>query len=150
MKRKTDLPMSQLIDQVRILEIGSVIENFGIIKEWAEKCWLDLGAPSDKMEKMLLAIEEAFANICFHGYKSKLGSVKLECLSENNDSIVYRITDWADLFDVTRVAAPDITLGLSERSVGGLGVLLIREMANEINWRSDNGANVLSLKFNIS
>lgn len=129
------------------LETTSLIENLNMVKSWAEKCWLDSGFPADKMHGMLLAIEEAYANVCFHGYRDKPGPVKFQCCRGQDRSITYKITDWAGPFDVTQVATPDIKPPLADRKIGGLGVLLIREMADEIQWSYENGANTLSLKF---
>ncbi len=129
------------------LEITSLVQNLNQVKSWAEKCWLDSGFPADKMHGMLLAIEEVYANVCFHGYRNKPGPVKFQFFRGQDRSITYKITDWARPFDVTKVAAPDIKSPMADRKIGGLGVLLVREMADEIQWSYENGTNTLSLKF---
>lgn len=150
MKWNPDLAMVDLSEMTCSMETLSDIGNLEDIKNWATRCWLDLGEPSDKMNEMLLSIEEAFANICFHAYKSEPGPVRLECISDHKNTLTFTIMDWAEEFDVTQIAAPDTAMELSRRNIGGLGVLLIREMADEIDWRRENGFNALSLKFNVT
>lgn len=129
------------------LETDSLIQNFPQIRSWAEKCWLDSGFPVDRMSEMLIALEEIYVNVCSHGYAGAPGPVKFQCYRVQDDSIIYKIKDWSGPFDVTKVDAPDIKSCLSDRKIGGLGVLLIKEMADEIEWSYEDHSNTLSLKF---
>ena len=40
---------------------------------------------------------------------------------------------------------PDITLGAQEREIGGLGIFLCKKMMDSINYRYENGNNVLTM-----
>ncbi len=139
--------MAESICGVGELETVSLVQNLDKIKSWAEQCWLDSGFPADKMSEMLLALEEAYANVCFHGYAGMPGPVRFQCYRGQDNSLIYKMTDWANPFDVTKVAAPDIKPPLADREIGGLGILLIREMADEIEWSHENHSNTLSLIF---
>ena len=131
------------------LEIDSLIQNFPQIRSWAEKCWLDSGFPVARMSEMLVALEEVYANVCSHGYAGAPGPVKFQCCRGQDNSIIYTIKDWSVPFDVAKADAPDIKSGLSDRKIGGLGVLLIKEMADEIEWSYEDHSNTLSLKFRL-
>ncbi|MGD9819103.1 MAG: ATP-binding protein, partial [Desulfomonilaceae bacterium] len=45
------------------------------------------------------------------------------------------------------LSRPDTDQPLADRQIGGLGVLLIREMVDEIKWILKDGANMLTLIF---
>jgi len=47
-------------------------------------------------------------------------------------------------FDPLMTAPPDLTLDLSRRPVGGLGVHLLRSFARSLNYRRQRGWNRLS------
>ncbi|MDD3473867.1 MAG: ATP-binding protein [Syntrophaceae bacterium] len=147
MKQKNEILMEKPFDHYSVLETSSEITKLGEIKSWAEKCWRELGFGTEKMEKMLLCVEEVFANICFHGYKGEPGLVRFECFNDNKRAIVFKIYDWAAAFDITSLSRPDTDQPLADRQIGGLGVLLIKEMVDEINWILKDGANMLSLIF---
>lgn len=133
-----------------MLQTESRIENLPTVKDWAEECWLNSGFPTDRIDMMLLCIEEAFANVCLHGYKNIRGLIRLECSMDKKGSLIFKIIDWAAPFDVTQVAPPDTGIALRDRKIGGLGVMMVREMADEVHWNLENNANVLSLKFNLT
>jgi anti-sigma regulatory factor (Ser/Thr protein kinase) len=48
-------------------------------------------------------------------------------------------------FDPTIEKKADITLSAEERRVGGLGILLVRELMDTINYEHVNGHNILTL-----
>ena len=48
-------------------------------------------------------------------------------------------------FDPTQQEEPDITLSAEERPIGGLGILLVRELMDSINYERINGENILTL-----
>lgn len=143
------MKMSQY-ETVDTLETVSLIENLRAVTDWAERLWLETFGSRDRLEGMLLCIEEAFVNLCHHGYRGRPGPVRLECLKDRSVFIVYRILDWSEAFDITQLSQPDTTSGLGMRPIGGLGVMLMKEMADEVDWRLENDANALSLKFNLN
>lgn len=48
-------------------------------------------------------------------------------------------------FDPLGREAPDTTLGLEDRPVGGLGILLVRSLVDEISYGSEGGRNRVRL-----
>jgi len=42
--------------------------------------------------------------------------------------------------------APDITLSAEERKIGGLGIFLVKQMADEIDYEFSDGCNVLKVR----
>ena len=57
-----------------------------------------------------------------------------------------KITDRGVAFDPTDVAEADTTLAAEDRPIGGLGILLMRELMDSINYERNAGQNVLTLK----
>jgi anti-sigma regulatory factor (Ser/Thr protein kinase) len=53
-------------------------------------------------------------------------------------------------FDLSEAAEPDVSAPLEERSVGGLGLLLIRRLMDDVTYERRNGRNRLTLKKQIS
>ena len=58
-------------------------------------------------------------------------------------------TDDAPPFDPLSLAAPDLAAGLDERSMGGLGIHLVRELVDEVSYRRVDGRNELTLSQHI-
>ena len=55
-------------------------------------------------------------------------------------------TDDGKPFDPTReVAAPDVSAGLKDRGVGGLGIFMVKKMAKSVAYARRDGKNVLTV-----
>ncbi len=93
-----------------------------------------------------LAAEEAFTNIIRHGYPpSEPGPVRC-ALDAGDDRITVTFTDQAPHFDPLEAPTPDLDAALEERTEGGLGVHLIRQLMDEVEHRESPGrGNVLTL-----
>ena len=80
-----------------------------------------------------LTLEELFTNAIKHNPEGK-GPVRIE-LDRRDGAIEIALTDYdADRFDPTRQAAPDTDAPIGERKVGGLGIHLIKQMADDVRY----------------
>ena len=64
-------------------------------------------------------------------------------LSDNN--LIFTLTDTGEEFDPTGVPDADITLSAEERQIGGLGILLIRNIMNKVEYQRIGDKNVFTL-----
>ena len=98
----------------------------------------------DAILDLQLAVEEAISNIILHGYRGRSGEVEIEIKVTEKITEV-RISDQAPPFDPLSVPDPDRESDLSERRTGGLGIYLMRQVADEVRYRYAGGKNVLTL-----
>ena len=100
--------------------------------------------------QLRLAVEEAVVNVIEHAYPyGTEGSVEVTMMSDGHQLKVV-IDDSGMPFDPTIEKKVDITLSADERQVGGLGILLVRELMDTINYEYINGHNILTLRKKIS
>ncbi|MBO4533499.1 MAG: ATP-binding protein [Treponema sp.] len=108
------------------------------------------GCETDLMYKIDVAAEEIFVNIAHYAYKDKLpegeaGQVWLTCTYENELlTIVFR--DTGVPFNPLDRPDPDITLSAEDRSIGGLGIFLTKKYMDKVEYKYENGENVLTMK----
>jgi len=57
----------------------------------------------------------------------------------------FQIIDAGVPFDPTKKDKADTTLSVEDRQIGGLGILLVRELMDSINYERENGKNILTL-----
>lgn len=104
---------------------------------------------TDLLYKIDLAAEEIFVNIAHYAYKDKLpeegGSVWLNCSMEN-DTLTMIFKDTGIPFNPLAKADPDITLSAEERNIGGLGIFLTKKYMDSIDYKYEDGANILTMK----
>ncbi|MDD6490451.1 MAG: ATP-binding protein [Clostridia bacterium] len=89
-----------------------------------------------------LVCEEIFVNICNYAYGDKTGMAKIETdISDGKLTIIFR--DNGIPFNPLTRQNPDISLPPEERSIGGLGIYLVKNLANEVSYRYDENTNIL-------
>jgi anti-sigma regulatory factor (Ser/Thr protein kinase) len=95
--------------------------------------------------KLNLAIEDAVVNVMNYAYPSgTTGNVDIDA-QITDDGLKFIISDSGTPFDPTVKAEVDTTLSAEERSIGGLGIHLIRQIMDTINYEYADGKNLLTL-----
>ncbi len=98
--------------------------------------------------QLMLAVEEAVVNVMNYAYPiGTVGEVNISAQCTDKDIKVI-ITDEGKAFDPTTTNKADTTLNAEERPIGGLGILLVQQLMDTINYERSNGKNVLTLKKN--
>ncbi len=100
--------------------------------------------------KLQLSIEEAVENVVNYAYKGGIGWLEVGTSLDNNSLVLtIELRDAGVPFNPLEKADPDITLSAEEREVGGLGIFLCKKMMDSINYKYENGNNVLTMTKNI-
>jgi anti-sigma regulatory factor (Ser/Thr protein kinase) len=103
------------------------------------------GFPDKRIREIELAVEEALLNIFNHSYPDHLkGAVEVQCRMDEKSGLVITMRDGGKPFDIRTVPPPDLSLDVSDRRLGGLGVFLIRKMVDEVHYRREGGKNILT------
>lgn len=93
-----------------------------------------------------LVLEEAVSNIILYAYPKQMGK-EITVMADKNDNIlVFTLTDTGEEFNPTEVPEVDINLSADERPIGGLGIFLIKNIMNEVEYQRIEGRNVFTLK----
>lgn len=110
-----------------------------------------LQLPASLVMKLNLALEEALVNVMQYAYPVGVeGSIELRatwhpCLAKGKDAckLTFVLTDEGGPFDPTQAVAPDVSLGVEDRPVGGLGIFMMRKLMDEVVYQRDDGKNRL-------
>ncbi len=125
---------------IRAAEVGNLEEVIGFVEECADRCGLD----AQRKFGLLVAIEEAFVNVCHYAYPDGAGNVELACGCEG-ESFMVELADDGIAFDILSLPDPDTTAGIMDREIGGLGVHFIRKLTDDVSYRREAGRNILRL-----
>ena len=72
------------------------------------------------------------------------GLVDIEAIIRK-DSLSFVISDSGQAFDPTAQPDVDITKGVDERQVGGLGIYLVRSIMDNLSYERSDGKNIFSM-----
>lgn len=103
---------------------------------------------SDKktLHDIQLAAEEVLVNIVNYAYPNQEGRVEISCFPYQNRELVIEISDCGIPFDPLAKAAPDVSLPMEERQVGGLGIFLVKKLMDRVEYRREGQKNILTLR----
>jgi serine/threonine-protein kinase RsbW len=91
-----------------------------------------------------LAVDEACANIVQHAYEGvEPGDMEVSCCLDGPNFVI-QIRDWGKSFKPDQVPEPDVCAPLEERTLGGLGLFLIKHVMDHVQFTFDpEGGNTL-------
>jgi serine/threonine-protein kinase RsbW len=96
-----------------------------------------------------LVIEEAVSNIIFYAFNDNNKHEIRISISLNDKMLTIKITDSGMPFNPLLQQQPDISLPAEERPVGGLGIFLMSQIMDEINYTRQKNQNILTLQKSI-
>jgi sigma-B regulation protein RsbU (phosphoserine phosphatase) len=130
----------------RSITLPNDIEEIPLLAEFVEEVCEIVGFDMSTTMSINLALEEAVVNVMSYAYPSgTTGNVNIEAMA-NDKRLKFVISDWGTPFDPTAEKEVDTTLSAEERPIGGLGIHLVRQIMDSINYERIDGKNVLTLR----
>ena len=130
---------------VRSLEKEALRDNLEELFAFVEQALTSLNAPASHRDKMMMALDEALTNVVLYAYpEDQRGTVGIS-IFRNDNTITAEIVDHGKPFDPTAHPAPDITLPIEQRPIGGLGIHLMRNLVTSLRYCREQGENHLVL-----
>ena len=99
----------------------------------------------EAMYLVSLAIEELVTNCIKYGYRDANGHTIDFLLSVDEGVLSLEVVDDGNPFNPLDAPRPDLSLPPEKRPIGGLGLHLLRELADEMRYERRDGTNRLSL-----
>ena len=103
------------------------------------------GFSKDLERKMDMIVDELLGNVILYAFKEG-GEHEIEITAEQvRNRLTVTISDDGVPFNPLLIDPPDTSLAVKDRPLGGLGILLVRKMAEDILYQRRIDKNVLSL-----
>ena len=97
--------------------------------------------PMKVVSKLQIVADEIYSNIVRY---SQAKNAKVTAV-QNGTVLSLRFEDDGKPYDPTTAVEPDITASAEEREIGGLGIFVVRNMMDSMDYRYKDGHNVLTL-----
>lgn len=97
--------------------------------------------PMKVVSKLQIVADEICSNIVRY---SQAKNAKVTAV-QNGTVLSLRFEDDGKPYDPTTAAEPDITASAEEREIGGLGIFIVRNMMDSMDYKYKDGHNVLTL-----
>jgi serine/threonine-protein kinase RsbW len=131
------------------LTLPASVESITAFREFVREGAVASGVSADEFERLDLVLEEILINVARYAYTPENGLVEVACSGEGYGKMRVEIADWGRVFNPLQADPPDLSRGLADRPIGGLGVFLVRSMVDSIEYRRQDSRNVLAFTFPI-
>ena len=122
-------------------DVREVSKFSAFIKSVMEK----IGVETSLARQFRLAVEEAVVNVIDYAYPAgQEGEIEVRMMFDG-ETLKTVIIDSGVAFDPTAKERADTSLSAEDRQIGGLGILLVRELMDSINYERADGQNFLTL-----
>jgi anti-sigma regulatory factor (Ser/Thr protein kinase) len=122
-------------------EVAEISKLAIFIEELGE----EFGLSPELVFNLNLVLEEAVSNVILYAYpKEEHQTISLIARKKDNQ-LIFVLTDSGKEFDPTQAPDADITLSAEDRPIGGLGIFLIRQIMNTVEYQRIEGKNVMTL-----
>ena len=122
------------------------IETIPQLNEFIDSVAEEMALDMSLTMSLNLAMEEAVVNVMDYAYpEGQQGNVEIEAMTDG-EWLTFVISDSGVPFDPTTKEDADTTLSAEERPIGGLGIFLVRQLMDVIQYQRDGDKNVLTLR----
>ena len=132
--------------EVKELKVDARVEELDAVLAFIDAELEGLNCPPNIQAKLDLAFEEVFVNIASYAYKDVTGSavIKFAGLEDASGAAITFIDEGMKYNPLER-PDPDVTLPAEERGIGGLGVFLVKKIADEVSYNYVGNKNILKI-----
>jgi sigma-B regulation protein RsbU (phosphoserine phosphatase) len=129
------------------LNIPADLGNLDRVLQFVTDPLLAKGCDKRLITQAEIVAEEIFVNIVRYAYPSAPGDAKI--VVSVDEDIVLIFSDAGQPFDPINVEEPDINQSLEDREIGGLGILMVKKIMDDISYRYEDGRNILTLRMKL-
>jgi anti-sigma regulatory factor (Ser/Thr protein kinase) len=121
--------------------------EIGRLVELLEAFGPQSGLTDDATFKLTLALDEIVANVVRHGFDDDREHRIEVKVTVDDRTVTASVEDDGLEFDPREAPVPDLDLPIEMRKPGGLGMHLVRATMDSVEYRRQDGRNILTVVF---
>ena len=107
----------------------------------------ELGCSEKTKAQINIAIDELYGNIASYAYGEENGEVTVIIEGDSTPGAVsISFQDEGKPFNPLESREPDITLPARERTIGGLGIFMVKKSMDDVRYEYRDGKNILTIR----
>ncbi len=130
------------------LTINAEVRNLDLVTDFVLGRLEGAGCTDRRtLMQIRLAVEEIFVNISSYAYDPEIGPAEVRCeVLRDPLRVVIQFLDGGKPFDPLAREDADTSEEALMSRIGGLGILLVKETMDSVNYEYKNGKNVLTIE----
>ncbi len=132
------------------LTLEAKVANLQQVLDFVDENLTSMRCPMKILMQIDVAVEEIFVNVASYAYTPNTGSVTIRMdLQEKPRAVVITFIDSGIPYNPLAKEDPDVSLSAEERSIGGLGIFMVKKTMDKMEYEYTDQKNVLKMYKNI-
>ena len=132
------------------LTLEAKVANLQQVLDFVDENLTSMRCPMKILMQIDVAVEEIFVNVASYAYTPNTGSVTIRMdLQEKPRAVVITFIDSGIPYNPLAKEDPDVSLSAEERSIGGLGIFMVKKTMDKMEYEYTDQKNVMKKKKNI-
>ena len=134
------------------LQTEAKLDNLNEVLAFADGILEEAGCSMKDQTAIDIALEEMFVNIVSYAYtdsgvsESEQTAEVIMDVSGDPASVSITLIDGGIPFDPLAKEDPDTTLSAEERQIGGLGIYMVKQTMNRVEYRREDNKNIFTME----
>ena len=135
---------------MKTLTVPAKRDQLDTVQGFVDEALSQVPCSPETQLQLEIAVEELFVNIASYAYAPGSGEAVIGCQVEQEPpSITIQFRDWGKPFDPLAKEDADITLSAEDRKIGGLGIYMVKNSMDDVNYVYEDGQNILTIRKNL-
>jgi len=139
--------LQRSLQRDREIKSEAKLENLEKIIEFINTELDEYGFPLCFLNDINLIAEEIFTNIVYYAYAPGNGSVLI--VISVTDKIILKFEDTGKPYNPLLQPDPDLEISMENRDIGGLGIFIVKKLADSIEYSRIDNRNILTVSKNL-
>ena len=132
---------------IHCYQVNCHSDNLKYIREFVKVVLRDLHLSETETNQLVLAVDEVCTNIIFHSADNNPNRTLEVNIIENFDVLEFEIIDqYCPEFNPTNYVRPSLQNIIQERRKGGIGLILVRNIMDEVEVSHENSQSIWRLR----
>ena len=123
-------------------QVGELERVATFIEEISE----ELGLSMELQMNLNLVMEEMVSNVIFYAYPEGTDAEIGLMVESSGKELTFVLSDQGREFDPTMKEDADIDVNPIDREIGGMGILIVKNIMNKVTYQRLDGKNLLTMK----
>ena len=127
------------------ISLANDLEEIAVVGARIDEFCESHDVPPEVAYAVNLSVDELLNNTITYGYTDDEPHTIELSLRLDADAVVVEIVDDGREFEASGVPEPDTDAALEDRAVGGLGLFIVHQMMDSVEFRREDGRNVVTI-----
>lgn len=127
------------------LNISCQTSALSELRNFLKESLLNFSLSDIDRHQVTLAVEEVCANLIIHSHACNPQDIIHLEIKDSSEKIIFEISDRGEAFNLLDYEVPDLKKVMLEKRKGGLGIILVKKIMDEIEFESIDGTNTCRL-----